>query len=126
MAAKRTQTSCHVSRGGVDSKISKPKMIDQSTDSPTKKVKGVDMNVTPKSHEIPHGLEGAMSEANRSLNMLFSEFTELLRERVSVDSSQVNELDDILMEARSLESHLKEKKEHLRHSLAVISEKLQG
>lgn len=43
-----------------------------------------------------------------------------------MDSSQVKELDDILMEARCLEAHLKEKKDHLRRSLAVISEKLQG
>jgi len=43
-----------------------------------------------------------------------------------VDASQLGELEDILTEARSLESHLKEKKEHLRRSLALISDKLQG
>lgn len=50
----------------------------------------------------------------------------LLRERAAVDASQLGELEDILTEARSLESHLKEKKEHLRRSLALISDKLQG
>lgn len=39
---------------------------------------------------------------------------------------QMKELDDILTEAREFESHLQEKKEHLRHSLAAISQKLQA
>lgn len=47
-------------------------------------------------------------------------------ERAAIDASQVRELEDILMEARNLESHLKEKKDHLRRTLALISDKLQG
>lgn len=43
-----------------------------------------------------------------------------------MDASQIQELTNILTEALSLESQLKEKKEHLRQSLAVISDKLQG
>lgn len=50
----------------------------------------------------------------------------LLRERAAVDASQLGELEGILTEARSLEANLKEKKEHLRRSLALISDKLQG
>lgn len=50
----------------------------------------------------------------------------LQRERAVVDASQLRELGDILTEARSLESHLKEKKEHLRRCLALISDKLHG
>lgn len=42
------------------------------------------------------------------------------------DTSRMKELEGILAEARDLESYLKEKKQHLRQMLAVISDKLQG
>uniref|UniRef100_A0A8C7U7P2 Si:dkey-40g16.5 n=1 Tax=Oncorhynchus mykiss TaxID=8022 RepID=A0A8C7U7P2_ONCMY len=70
--------------------------------------------------------EGALAGANREVNMLFSKYSEVLSERAAIDASQVRELEDILMEARNLESHLKEKKDHLRRTLALISDKLQG
>ncbi|KAJ7995174.1 hypothetical protein DPEC_G00241820 [Dallia pectoralis] len=70
--------------------------------------------------------EAALADANREFNMLFSEYSEVLSERAAIDASQVRELDDLLMEAKNLESHLKEKKDHLRRTLAVISDKLQG
>lgn len=47
-------------------------------------------------------------------------------ERAAKDTSQMKELEDILTEARNLESYLKEKKHHLRQTLALISDKLQG
>lgn len=47
-------------------------------------------------------------------------------ERAAADSSQMRELEGILAEAKSLESYLKEKKTHLRQTLAVISDKLLG
>ncbi|KAL1260717.1 hypothetical protein QQF64_008544 [Cirrhinus molitorella] len=75
---------------------------------------------------MSYGFEIALAEANREVSALFSKYSEVLRERATVDASQLGELEDILTEARSLESHLKEKKEHLRRSLALISDKLQG
>lgn len=47
-------------------------------------------------------------------------------DRAAVDASRMKELEGILAEARDLESYLKEKKQHLRQMLAVISDKLQG
>jgi len=47
-------------------------------------------------------------------------------DRASADTSQMKELEVILIEARNLESYLKEKKSHLRQTLALISDKLQG
>uniref|UniRef100_A0A673KGC4 Si:dkey-40g16.5 n=1 Tax=Sinocyclocheilus rhinocerous TaxID=307959 RepID=A0A673KGC4_9TELE len=76
--------------------------------------------------DMSYGFEIALEEANRDVSVLFSKYSEVLRERAAVDASQLGELEDILTEARSLESHLKEKKEHLRRSLALISDKLQG
>ena len=76
--------------------------------------------------DMSYGFEIALEEANREVSVLFSKYSEVLRERAAVDASQLGELEDILTEARSLESHLKEKKEHLRRSLALISDKLQG
>ncbi|KAL2085850.1 hypothetical protein ACEWY4_019170 [Coilia grayii] len=119
MAAKRMQPPLP-NRGTVDANVSKPNEKSVFCDnSPAKKVKGA----TPHSHER---LERLMADANTRLTMLFSDFTEVLRERASADSMQVKELGDLLIEARDLEAHLKEKKEHLRHSLAVISQKLQA
>lgn len=47
-------------------------------------------------------------------------------ERAAADTSQMKELQGILAEAHNLESCLKEKKNHLRQTLALISDKLQG
>ncbi|XP_019901935.1 testis-expressed protein 12 [Esox lucius] len=70
--------------------------------------------------------EAALAGAHREVNMLFSKYSEVLSERAAMDASQVRELDNLLMEARNLESNLKEKKDHLRRTLAIISDKLQG
>ncbi|XP_078140490.1 testis-expressed protein 12 [Centroberyx gerrardi] len=70
--------------------------------------------------------EHTIAGANREVSMLFSKYAEVLSERAAADASQVKELEGIMMEARSLESHLKEKKDHLRRTLALISDKLQG
>uniref|UniRef100_A0A8C9Y4G9 Testis expressed 12 n=1 Tax=Sander lucioperca TaxID=283035 RepID=A0A8C9Y4G9_SANLU len=64
--------------------------------------------------------------ASREVSMLFSKFAEVLSERAAADTSQMKELEGILTEAQNLESYLKEKKKHLRQTLALISDKLQG
>ncbi|XDV32385.1 hypothetical protein PO909_003230 [Leuciscus waleckii] len=92
--------------------------------SPAKKMKT--QHFRSAAGDMAYGFETALAEANREVNGIFSKYSEVLRERAAVDASQLGELEDILTEARSLESHLKEKKEHLRRSLALISDKLQG
>uniref|UniRef100_A0A3Q3KH76 Uncharacterized protein n=1 Tax=Mastacembelus armatus TaxID=205130 RepID=A0A3Q3KH76_9TELE len=67
-----------------------------------------------------------VTAASREVSMLLSKFAEVLSERAAADTSQMKELEGILTEARNLESYLKEKKKHLRQTLAVISNKLQG
>ncbi|XP_060744880.1 testis-expressed protein 12-like [Tachysurus vachellii] len=93
-------------------------------DSPAKKMKASRTKslLTDGADEF----ETAWSDAVRDINLLFSKYSEVLRERAAVDASQIQELTDILTEAMNLESQLKEKKEHLRQSLAIISDKLQG
>ncbi|XP_026780514.1 testis-expressed protein 12 isoform X1 [Pangasianodon hypophthalmus] len=92
-------------------------------DSPAKKMK---MSCT-KSPPVDgtEGFESAWSDAVRDINLLFTKYSEVLRERAAVDASQIQELTNILTEAMSLESQLKEKKDHLRRALAIISDKLQ-
>ncbi|ROL53310.1 Testis-expressed protein 12 [Anabarilius grahami] len=95
-------------------------------------------NDTARSREHQRGIHGGQRnrnekmssentrEANQEVGAIFSKYSEVLRERAAVDASQLGELEDILTEARSLKSLLNEKKEHLRRSLALISDKLQG
>lgn len=64
--------------------------------------------------------------ANREFSVLFSKYAQVLSERAAADTSQMKELEGILAEARNLESYLKEKKKHLRQTLASISDKLLG
>ncbi|XP_061072198.1 testis-expressed protein 12-like [Conger conger] len=70
--------------------------------------------------------QAAVTDSNREVNVLFSKFAEVMSERAAVDGSQVRELEDIMTEVKGLESHLMERKELLKHSLAIVSNKLQG
>ncbi|KAL3992439.1 voltage-gated sodium channel type II beta [Sarotherodon galilaeus] len=63
---------------------------------------------------------------SKVLSVLVLEFAETLRERAAADTSQMKELEAILAEARNLEARLKEKKKHLKETLALISDKLEG
>uniref|UniRef100_UPI0037E80D5F testis-expressed protein 12 n=1 Tax=Semicossyphus pulcher TaxID=241346 RepID=UPI0037E80D5F len=90
-------------------------------ESPPKKKK------TPSKPSTSEDLfDATTAGASREVSMLFSKFAELLSERAAADTSQMKELDGILKEAQNLESYLKEKKKHLRQTLALISDKLQS
>ncbi|XP_073343537.1 uncharacterized protein [Pagrus major] len=60
------------------------------------------------------------------VRMLLSTFVEVLSERAAADTSQMKKLEGMLAKAQNLEFYLKEKKSHLRQTLALISDKLQG
>ncbi|NXX61017.1 TEX12 protein, partial [Scopus umbretta] len=49
-----------------------------------------------------------------------------LSERAAMDASYVQELDGILKEARTIENHLKQKRESLKQRLTVIANTLQS
>ncbi|CAB1458504.1 unnamed protein product [Pleuronectes platessa] len=70
--------------------------------------------------------EATTADAGREISMLLSQFAEVLRKSAAADTAQMKKLQGILTEARNLESYLKEKKNHLRHTLAQISDNLQG
>lgn len=70
--------------------------------------------------------EAAAAGASREINGMFAKFTEVLCEKAATDTSKIQELEGILIEARNLEAHLNEKKKVLRQTLALISEKLSG
>ncbi|KAI7800809.1 hypothetical protein IRJ41_012696 [Triplophysa rosa] len=114
---------------GAEDKRSKSKIHElenATTFSETSPAKMTKKHPRSAAVDMPYGFETALAEANREVGVLFSNYSEVLRERADVDASQLRELEDILTEARSLESHLKEKKEHLRQCLALISDKLHG
>ncbi|KAJ8368216.1 hypothetical protein SKAU_G00082440 [Synaphobranchus kaupii] len=116
---------------GVDSKGPKIKMtkeVEEATmyceSSPLKKKRPLsDKSPALNSLDV---FQAAVTDANREVNVLFSKYAEVMSERAAVDGSQVRELEDIVKEVKGLESHLMERKEQLRRSLAVISDKLQG
>ncbi|KAM9469437.1 testis-expressed protein 12 isoform 2-T3 [Clarias gariepinus] len=93
-------------------------------DSPAKKMK-VSCTKSP-TVDGTDAFETAWSDAVGDINLLFNKYLEVLRERAAVEAAQIQELTNILTEALTLESQLKEKKEHLKRSLAIISDKLQG
>uniref|UniRef100_A0A8B9H8G2 Si:dkey-40g16.5 n=2 Tax=Astyanax mexicanus TaxID=7994 RepID=A0A8B9H8G2_ASTMX len=127
---KMTGKGSPMTHKGTEIKGSKLKMTDvdlalaYSDNSPVKKTK---LQSTKSSVvDVTNGFETAWAEAVEEINGLFSKFSEVLRERAAMDAAQVEQLESVLSEALCLESQLKEKKEHLRRSLAIISDKLQG
>ncbi|XP_070826748.1 testis-expressed protein 12 [Chaetodon trifascialis] len=91
--------------------------------SPPKKKKTPSKPSMLKSADL---FEVTAAGTSREVSKLFSEFAEVLSERAAADASQMKELDVLLAEAQNLESYLKEKKIHLKQTLALISDKLQG
>ncbi|XP_029372545.1 testis-expressed protein 12 [Echeneis naucrates] len=91
--------------------------------SPPKKRKLPNEPSTLESGDL---FEATAAGATREVNMLLSKFAKVLSERAAADAAQMKELEGVLTEARNLESFLKDKKNHLRQTLALISDKLQG
>ncbi|TKS81486.1 Testis-expressed protein 12 [Collichthys lucidus] len=86
-----------------------------------------EMECTPANQEeSADSFEATAAGASREVSMLLFKFAKVLSERAAADSSRMRELEGILAEAKNLESYLKEKKTHLRQTLAVISDKLLG
>ncbi|XP_004075783.1 uncharacterized protein LOC101167311 [Oryzias latipes] len=77
-------------------------------------------------HDLTNSFETTAAGASRDISMLLTKFAQVLRERAAADTSKMKELEILLTEARNLESYLKEKKSHLKQTLAQISDKLQG
>ncbi|XP_063292734.1 testis-expressed protein 12 [Pelobates fuscus] len=70
-------------------------------------------------------IESIIKDLSKEINLFFSKYARTLSEQSVVDASYVQEFDEILKEARSLEGHLKEKRESLRSQLTVIAKTLQ-
>ncbi|KAG9265421.1 testis-expressed sequence 12 protein isoform X1 [Astyanax mexicanus] len=109
---------------GTEIKGSKLKMTDvdlalaYSDNSPVKKTK---LQSTKSSVvDVTNGFETAWAGMLHLISYFY------IIERAAMDAAQVEQLESVLSEALCLESQLKEKKEHLRRSLAIISDKLQG
>ncbi|XP_038023630.1 testis-expressed protein 12 isoform X2 [Anas platyrhynchos] len=74
----------------------------------------------------PEPLEEVLTEMNKEIKNLLSKYAQILSERAAMDASYVQELDGILKEARTLENHLKQKRESLKQRFTVIANSLQS
>ncbi|XP_032937402.1 testis-expressed protein 12 [Catharus ustulatus] len=70
-------------------------------------------------------LEEILNEASEEIINLLSKYAHLVCTRTALDSSHVQELDEILKEARALENNLKQKREMLKERLTFIANTLQ-
>ncbi|KAM4650544.1 testis-expressed protein 12 [Discoglossus pictus] len=70
-------------------------------------------------------LETVVEDISKELHLLFAKYATFLSERSAVDASYVQEFDEILKEARSVETQLKQKRESLRNRLTMIANNLQ-
>uniref|UniRef100_A0A3B3Q854 Si:dkey-40g16.5 n=1 Tax=Paramormyrops kingsleyae TaxID=1676925 RepID=A0A3B3Q854_9TELE len=124
MAGKRT-TFREQTMDTIRTRIKETMESSIHSENPPSKKNKVTSDVAPTLN-IFDGFEALIPGANKEVGMLLSDFAKVMRERSELGASQVRELEDIVKEARGIESHLREKKEQLRRSLAVISDKLQG
>ncbi|XP_010157270.1 PREDICTED: testis-expressed sequence 12 protein [Eurypyga helias] len=74
----------------------------------------------------PEPLEKVLNEMNKEIKNLLSKYAHILSERAAMDASYVQELDGILKEARTIENHLKQKRESLKQRFTVIANTLQS
>nr|XP_010303096.1 PREDICTED: testis-expressed sequence 12 protein [Balearica regulorum gibbericeps] len=74
----------------------------------------------------PEPLEKVLNEMNKEIMNLLSKYAHILSERAATDASYVQELDGILKEARTIENHLKQKRESLKQRFTVIANTLQS
>ncbi|XP_010085728.1 PREDICTED: testis-expressed sequence 12 protein [Pterocles gutturalis] len=74
----------------------------------------------------PEPLEKVLNEMNKEIKNLLSKYGHILSERAAMDASYVQELDGILKEARTIETHLKQKRESLKQRFTVITNTLQS
>ncbi|XP_021231480.1 testis-expressed protein 12 [Numida meleagris] len=74
----------------------------------------------------PEPLEQLLNEMNKEIKNLLTKYAHILSERAAMDASYVQELDGILKEARTLENHLKQKKESLKQRFTMIANTLQS
>ncbi|KAG7479226.1 hypothetical protein JOB18_021204 [Solea senegalensis] len=92
-------------------------------ESPLKKKRP---HTAPSSLESSDLFESISADANKEVSLLLSQFAEVLSVRAAADKAQMKQMEGILTEARNLESFLKEKKNRLRQTLALISDKLKA
>ncbi|XP_018429150.1 PREDICTED: testis-expressed sequence 12 protein [Nanorana parkeri] len=77
--------------------------------------------------EISQGgdTDALVKDLRKEINLILLKFAKILSELSAVDVRYVDEFDDILKEARSLETQLKQKRESLRNQLTMIANTLQ-
>ncbi|XP_010217719.1 PREDICTED: testis-expressed sequence 12 protein [Tinamus guttatus] len=71
-------------------------------------------------------LEKVLNEMNKEIKNLLSKYAQILSDRAAMDASYVQELDEILREAKAIENHLLQKRESLKQRFTVITNTLQS
>ncbi|XP_025063441.1 testis-expressed protein 12 [Alligator sinensis] len=87
-----------------------------------------DSALSESSHSLYNAdvLEKVLNDMGKEINSLLSKYAHILSERAVMDASYVQELDGILKEARTIENHLKQKRESLRERFTVIANTLKS
>ncbi|KAG8569261.1 hypothetical protein GDO81_014325 [Engystomops pustulosus] len=75
-------------------------------------------------HQVEN-FELMMKDLSKEVNLLFSNYAKTLGESSALDVLHVHMFDEILKEARSLETQLRQKKEDLRNHLTMLAKALQ-
>ncbi|XP_074832797.1 testis-expressed protein 12 [Carettochelys insculpta] len=103
-------------------------MENEASESPQLSFERPDLALSESSQSLckPEALEKVLNDMNKEINNLLSKYAHILSDRAAVDASYVQELDGILKEARSIENHLKQKRESLRHRFTIIANTLQS
>ncbi|KAM4016520.1 testis-expressed protein 12 isoform 2-T2 [Anomaloglossus baeobatrachus] len=70
-------------------------------------------------------MEALMKDLSKEVSLLFSNYAKTLSECSAVDSLHVQKFEEIVLEARSLEMQIRQKKENLRNHLSTIAKTLQ-
>ncbi|KAM3920774.1 testis-expressed protein 12 [Leptodactylus fuscus] len=70
-------------------------------------------------------MESMMKDLSKEVTLLFSNYAKTLSERSAMDLLHVHMFDEILKEARSLETQIRQKKENLRNHLTMTAKILQ-
>ncbi|KAM7030399.1 testis-expressed protein 12 [Acridotheres tristis] len=71
-------------------------------------------------------LEKVLNETSKEITNLLSKYANIISTRTALDSSYVQELDEILKEAKAIENHLKQKREMLKQRFTFIANTLQS
>ncbi|KAM5142170.1 testis-expressed protein 12 [Mantella aurantiaca] len=71
------------------------------------------------------GFDAVLKDIKQEIHVYFSKYAKTLSDQSALDKHYVEEFGEIVQEAKSVETHLKQKRENLRSQLTMIANTLQ-